>query len=112
MLIDLGRYDSDMGGCCVEPAKPKKKEKHYPFSYIDGIKDLDIDSLEMEKDMIVEVKIRITSAKKRVASKDGKKTSTVDLNYDIKSIDFSPGKKKKSAKDGDSIQDAIMEALD
>ena len=113
MHIDLGKMPEKSDGCCGgEIAKSPKPKKYYPTSYMDDVGNIKIDDLPIEKDITVEMVIRITSAKKReTKDKNGSKI-TVDINYEMRSIDFKPGDKKKNkAADGDSIHEAIMEAL-
>lgn len=116
MHIDLGKmrdkYDEPQ---MVEPKKPRKQEKYYPSSYMDDIGDIPVDDLPIDKDINVHMVIRIKSAeRKQRKDKKGTRTS-VDLNYETRSIDFNPSDKKKKdhkAADGDSIHAAILEALD
>ena len=83
-----------------------KKEKYYPSSYIDDIKGIEIKPEMMDKDMEIKAIIRIKSANTRV-KKD--KDPTTDVNFEIRSIDFSPGGKKKET--STDLQDAIEEGL-
>jgi len=112
-MIDLGKMRDSYEDCGVEVANPKKKEKYYPSSYIDDIENLDVDSLEMDKDIEIKAMIRIKSATKHIR-KDNKENKDVeegtDLNFEIRSIDFAPGFKPKKKENMD-LQDAIEEGL-
>lgn len=105
MLIDLGRKETE---CCdVAPCKPMKKSKvYYPTTYVHGLKGkINIDSSMLNKDIdLTGGVIRITGIDVRTNEK-GEETS---IDFEIRKLDF--GKKKKS--DGDSIQDAIENAME
>ena len=106
-MIDLGKMPTkDSMPTEVAPAK-KKPEKYYPSSYMDDIGDISIDDLTIDKDIKIEAVIRIKSATKN-KKKDEKGTKeTVDLNYEMRSIDFAPDSKKEKL----DLQDAIEEGL-
>lgn len=117
-MIDLGKMRDVYGECCdeVKPAKPKKKEKYYPSSYMDDVGNIDIEKLPIDEDIEIKAVIRIKSATKRIrkdGDDPGSKTN-VDLNYEMRSIDFDPNSKKKAEKvetGAEALQEAIEDGL-
>ena len=117
-MIDLGKMPEKHNDCCgpIEVDKKKKPEKYYPSSYMDDVGNIDIDKLPIDKDIEIRAVIRIKSATKRIRKdkeEQGGKTS-VDINYETRSIDFSPGSKKKEEKTEtgtNALQEAMEEGL-